>query len=60
MAKAISLNKAGKVRGTTPKVAKEVKPNQKRGRAFKRKLFQKRKDNGYFEGTMKMNPQESR
>lgn len=58
MAKAISLNKAGKVRGTTPKVAKEAKAKPKKGRAAKRALYEKRLNGGYFEGTMKMNPQE--
>jgi ribosomal protein S30 len=59
MAKAISLNKAGKVRGATPKVAKDSsKPKPKKGRAAKRRLYEKRQKGGYFEGTMKMNPQE--
>ena len=57
MAKAISLNKTGKVRNSTPKVAKKDKPKPKKGRAAKRQLFEKRVKNGYFEGTMKMNPQ---
>lgn len=58
MAKAISLNKTGKVRGSTPKVAKLDKKKPKRGRAFKRSLYEKRVTKGYFEGTMKMNSQE--
>ncbi|OAG30108.1 small subunit ribosomal protein S3e [Nematocida displodere] len=58
MAKAISLNKTGKVRGTTPKVAKENKKRPKKGRAAKRVLYEKRVKEGYFEGTMKMNSQE--
>ncbi|EIJ88801.1 small subunit ribosomal protein S30e [Nematocida parisii] len=58
MAKAISLNKTGKVRGSTPKVAKADKPKPKKGRASKRALYEKRVSKGYFEGIMKMNPQE--
>ncbi|KAI5172612.1 small subunit ribosomal protein S30e [Nematocida sp. LUAm3] len=58
MAKAISLNKTGKVRGVTPKVAKADKPKKKKGRAAKRTLYEKRVTAGYFEGTMKMNSQE--
>ncbi|KAH9385123.1 small subunit ribosomal protein S30e [Nematocida major] len=58
MAKAISLNKTGKVRGSTPKVAKSDKPKPKKGRAAKRALYEKRAAKGYFEGTMSMNPQE--
>ncbi|KAI5189361.1 small subunit ribosomal protein S30e [Nematocida minor] len=60
MAKAISLNKTGKVRGSTPKVAKADKPKPKKGRAAKRALYEKRMQKGYFEGTMKMNSQEVR
>ncbi|KAI5185942.1 small subunit ribosomal protein S30e [Nematocida homosporus] len=58
MAKAISLNKTGKVRGTTPKVAKADKPKPKKGRAAKRALYENRLTKGYFEGAMKMNSQE--
>lgn len=58
MAKAISLNKTGKVRGCTPKVAKAEKKKPKKGRAAKRVLYEKRLENGYFEGNMKMNSQE--
>lgn len=57
MAKAISLNKTGKVRGTTPKVVKANKKKPKKGRAAKRALYEKRKAGGYFEGAMKMNSQ---
>ncbi|KAI5181106.1 small subunit ribosomal protein S30e [Nematocida sp. AWRm80] len=60
MAKAISLNKTGKVRGSTPKVEKTNKPKAKKGRAAKRKLYENRLAKGYFEGTMKMNCQETR
>jgi len=58
MAKAISLNKTGKVRGSTPKVAKADNKKPLKGRAFKRSLYEKRLKGGYFEGNMKMNSQE--
>ncbi|CAL9084411.1 unnamed protein product, partial [Musa textilis] len=37
-----SLARAGKVRGQTPKVEKKDKPEDPRGRAFKRKQYTRR------------------
>lgn len=42
MVKHGGLTHVGKVRGKTPKVEKEDKPKQPRGRAFKRKQYNRR------------------
>ncbi|TBT96642.1 ribosomal protein S30 [Hamiltosporidium tvaerminnensis] len=58
MAKVVSLNRAGKVKGQTPKVEKQEKEKGKTGRAKKRMLYEHRSKGGLFEtGKMKMNPQ---
>lgn len=58
MAKAISLNRAGKVRKQTPKVEKAEKKKTKCGRARKREKYEKRLEAQLFETRkMKFNPQ---
>ena len=54
---AISINRAGKVRGQTPHCAKTEKPRAKTGVAAKRKKFNKRTEMGWFEaeGRIKLN-----
>lgn len=59
MAKVIALNRAGKVRNQTAKVAKtERKEKVKTGRARRREMFSWRTEQGLFKnGMMKFNPQ---
>ncbi|OQS55798.1 hypothetical protein EHP00_1621 [Ecytonucleospora hepatopenaei] len=47
---AISINRAGKVKGQTPQVAKTEKPRKKTGAAAIRRKFNKRTELGWFEG----------
>ncbi|CDK26381.1 unnamed protein product [Kuraishia capsulata CBS 1993] len=53
-----SLARAGKVKSQTPKVDKQEKPKQPRGRAYKRKLYTRRFVNVATTpgGKRKMNP----
>lgn len=57
MAKAISINRAGKVRSHTPVCPKKEKPKAKTGRAALRAKYENRVKLGYFEakGKIKMN-----
>nr|7QCA_SEE Chain SEE, eS30 SEE [Spraguea lophii 42_110]7QJH_REE Chain REE, eS30 [Spraguea lophii 42_110]7QJH_SEE Chain SEE, eS30 [Spraguea lophii 42_110]8BR3_SEE Chain SEE, eS30 [Spraguea lophii 42_110]8P5D_SEE Chain SEE, eS30 [Spraguea lophii 42_110]8P60_REE Chain REE, 40S ribosomal protein S30 [Spraguea lophii 42_110]8P60_SEE Chain SEE, 40S ribosomal protein S30 [Spraguea lophii 42_110] len=57
MAKAISLNKAGKVRGQTPKVEKSEKEKALTGRAAWRAKFKRRQELFTGVGKFKFNKQ---
>ncbi len=56
-AAAISISKAGKVRGQTPEVPKMEKPRAKTGRAALKQKYLKRLDLKWFEldGKVKLN-----
>lgn len=47
---AISINRAGKVKGQTPQVAKTEKPRKRKGHAAVKRKFNKRTELGWFEG----------
>ncbi|EED42420.1 SSU ribosomal protein S30E [Enterocytozoon bieneusi H348] len=53
----VSINRAGKVRGQTPHVAKKEKPRRKTGAAAKRIKFNKRLELGWFneKGRVRLN-----
>ncbi|SCW00606.1 LAFE_0C07910g1_1 [Lachancea fermentati] len=55
-----SLARAGKVKSQTPKVEKQEKPKQPKGRAYKRMLYTRRFVNVTLtNGKRKMNPSPS-
>ncbi|ORD93793.1 hypothetical protein ECANGB1_1560 [Enterospora canceri] len=47
---AVSINRAGKVRGQTPQIAKSEHPRKKTGRAAIRGKYERRMELNWFEG----------